>query len=126
MTGCIQLALSEPAKANALQNVLARSTQAEVVCVDCPDLERACVVVVDAAHLNRLPVPLSNPDKVVLISRKDAGSLKDAWDAGINFVVSDQDPMNTVVLAILAACLRSSANRPKIEADSADPRQALR
>jgi hypothetical protein len=33
--------------------------------------------------------------------------MRDAWEAGVSSVVTDQDPPNTVVLAILSACLRS-------------------
>jgi hypothetical protein len=45
---------------------------------------------------------------VVLITRDDPGSLRNAWDAGVNSVVFDRDPLNTVVLAILSAFLRSA------------------
>ena len=105
--GCIQLALSDTAKADVLRNLLARSTQLPVQCVDQPCLEEACVVVVDPAHLRLLPTPLPFPDRVVLLTMNDAGHLRDAWEAGVGSVVTDQDPPNTVALAILSACLRS-------------------
>jgi len=113
---CIQLALSDTAKADALRGVLARSAPIEVVCVKVPELDRACVVVVDQDHFDSLPMPLATPEKVVLISSNDPGSLKSAWDAGVVSVISDQDPLNTAVLAILAACLRTGAARPKEDA----------
>lgn len=119
MTGNIQLALSDAAKAAALQAVLSRSTQASVVCVEDPVMEAACVVVVDPSHLTRLPVPLSHPDRVVLIAGGDPGSIKNAWDAGVGSVVSEQDSLNTVVLAILAVCLRGGQGRPRTELDAA-------
>ncbi len=53
-----------------------------------------------------LPLPLSNPERVVLITRKDPQLLAQAWDAGIVSVVSCEDPVNTVLLAIMAAALR--------------------
>jgi hypothetical protein len=111
--GSIQLAISDTAKAESLRGVLARSAQREVVCTDTPDLESACVVVVDQAHFDALPQPLSKPDRVVLLASSDPESLKTAWDAGVSSVVGEQDSLNTVVLAILAVCLRSGAARPK-------------
>lgn len=113
--GPIQLALSDAAKAEALKGVLARSAQRDVVCVEIPDLASACVVVVDQAHLGGLPQPLPQPEKIVLLAANDPDSLKEAWDAGVSSVVSDQDSLNTLVLAILAVCLRTGAARPKDE-----------
>jgi DNA-binding NarL/FixJ family response regulator len=114
----IQLALSDQAKAASLRALLARSTQLEVQCVDNPDTEQACVVVVDAAHLDRLRTPLPHPDRVVLITRSDPNHLREAWEAGINSVVSDQDSVNTVVLAVLSACLRAGCMKPKPEREA--------
>jgi hypothetical protein len=109
----IQVALSDAAKASSLRGLLARSTEMEVRCVERPDLGEACVVVVDAAHLERLPNPLLDPERVVLITRNDPAHLKAAWEAGVNSVVSDQDSLNTVVLAVLSACLRAGCVKPK-------------
>lgn len=102
----IQLSLTDATKAQALLSLLARSTQYAVECTLQPDPEDAEVVVVDPETLHRLPLPLRNPERVVLIARAEPGNLKDAWEAGVNSVVSDEDPLNTVVLAILSACLR--------------------
>lgn len=106
---CIQLALSNAAKADLLRSLLSRSTQLPVHCVESPSIEEACVVVVDPSHLRMMTSPLAFPERVVLITQNDATHLKDAWEAGVNSVVSDQDPPNTVVLAILSACLRSGS-----------------
>lgn len=113
--GSIQLVLSDTAKAEALRGVLARSAQREVVCADIPDLESACAVVVDQDHFSALPLPLPNPDRVILLASNDPGSLKSAWDAGVSSVVSEQDSLNTVVLAILAVCLRTGSARSKLD-----------
>ena len=51
-----------------------------------------CVLVLDEAAFARLPLPLSNPERVVLITRKDPQTLAEAWDAGIVSVVSDDRP----------------------------------
>jgi len=48
--------------------------------------------VLDEAAFARLPLPLSNPERVVLITRKDPQLLAEAWDAGIVSVVSGADP----------------------------------
>ena len=109
----IQLALSDTVKADMLRSLLCRSTQLQVRCVELPSLEEACVVVVDPPHLKLLSSPLAFPDRVVLITQNDASHLKDAWEAGVNSVVSEQDPPNTVVLAILSACLRNGSASPR-------------
>ncbi|MBI5280190.1 MAG: hypothetical protein HY858_00810 [Candidatus Solibacter usitatus] len=111
--GNIQVALSDVAKADALRALLARSTPVPVVCVDSPDYEGACVVVLDGERFGESAGCLPHPERVVLITRNDAGHLKEAWEAGVSSVLSDQDPLNTVVLAVLAACLRSGAAWPK-------------
>ncbi|MBA3975958.1 MAG: hypothetical protein C0504_17265 [Candidatus Solibacter sp.] len=111
--GTIQLALSDTAKAEALRSILARSAQRDVVCVDKPDLDSACVVVVDQQHMGCLPQPLPHPERIVLIAASDPGSLKEAWDAGVSSVVGGQDSLNTLVLAILSVCLRTGAARSK-------------
>ena len=113
---CIQLALSDAAKADVLRSLLARSTQLQVRCVQQPCLEEACVVLVDPPHLRLLPHPLPFPDRVVLLTANDPSHLRDAWEAGVSSVVTDQDPPDTVVLAVLSACLRSG---------TADDRQVL-
>lgn len=110
---CIQLALSNTAKSDLLRSLLCRSTQLPVRCVESPCFEEACVVVVDPPHLRMLPSPLAFPERVVLITQNDANHLRDAWEAGVNSVVSEQDPPNTVVLAILSACLRSGSASPR-------------
>jgi hypothetical protein len=109
--GSIQVALSDAAKANALRVLLARTTQIPVLCAESPDCDSACAVVIDAARFAALPRPLKHPDRIVLITTNEPERLKDAWDAGVQSVLSEQDPLNTVVLAVLATCLRSGAAR---------------
>lgn len=103
----IQLVLSDTAKAEALSKMLSRSTQIPVLCVDTPDFTSACVVVMDGQRFEREPLAALHADRVVLITRNDEGRLRAAWDAGVQSVLSDQDPMNTVVLAVLSTCLRA-------------------
>jgi hypothetical protein len=109
----IQLALTDTGLANALRNMLMRNTDVPVKCVESPECGDCCVLVVDPPHFRSLPVPLAYPERVVLIARDDPSTLRNAWDAGVNSVVSERDPINTVMLAILSACLRmASTSRP--------------
>jgi hypothetical protein len=62
--------------------------------------------VVDEPAFERLPLPLANPEQVVLITHRNTHEvMPKAWDAGIVSVVAASDP-NTVLLAIMAAALR--------------------
>jgi hypothetical protein len=66
-------------------------------------------MVLDEQAFARLPLPLSNPGQIVLIAHKDRQAsqfLAQAWEAGIVSVVSEEDPLSTVLLAIMAAALR--------------------
>jgi hypothetical protein len=83
-----------------------------VDCVTRPDPSQRCVLVLDEAAFVRLPLPLSNPERVVLITRKNPQLLAEAWDAGIVSVVSDTDAISTVLLAIMAAGLRVAKAQP--------------
>lgn len=111
--GSIQVAMCEESRAEALCGLLARSTTVPVLRVERPDFESACVVVLDAARFAGLSGCLAHPERVVLISPNDAGHLGAAWTAGVSSVLSEQDPLDTVVLAVLAACLRVGTARPK-------------
>jgi hypothetical protein len=69
------------------------------------------VLVIDESAFRRVPLPLPNPERIVLITRKDPQMLAEAWDAGIVSVLSDEDPVNTVLMAIMAAALRLGKTR---------------
>lgn len=102
----IQLSITSPAYAAALRKLLVRNGEWNVVNVEVPDLRLDGVVVVDSAALERFPSQIVKPERVVLITRNDPQHLARAWDAGIVSVVSDNDPMSTAMLAIMAARLR--------------------
>jgi hypothetical protein len=74
--------------------------------VERPDPSQHSVLVLDDEAFARLPLPLPNPERVVLITRKAAQVLSQAWEAGIMSVVWADDPISTVMLAIMAAALR--------------------
>ncbi|MCX6619739.1 MAG: hypothetical protein NTY38_01400 [Acidobacteria bacterium] len=114
----IQVAISDSSYATALREMLARNGTWEVRCVEVPDLDREEVMVVECDHLSRLPMPLMHPERVVLVARKDPLSLSSAWDAGVNSVIFDKDPLNTAVLAVMAAHLRVAKARRGLSAEN--------
>jgi hypothetical protein len=63
-------------------------------------------MVLDQSAFERLPLPFSNPERIVLITRKGSQLMAEAWEAGIVSVVNEEEPLNTVLLAIMAAGLR--------------------
>jgi hypothetical protein len=72
--------------------------------------------VVDCDGLDRLPSPLLNPERIVLITRNDSAHLEQAWNAGVRSVVFNNDPLGTAVLAIMAAGLRIPKGEPRATA----------
>jgi DNA-binding NarL/FixJ family response regulator len=101
----IQLAVADARYASVLKELLSRSGSWKVVCADPPDPQRVGVLVIDLSALRRLRLPLPNPERVVVVAEHDSAELARAWNAGIRSVVSDKDPLDTVVLAIMAARL---------------------
>ena len=106
MMQTVQLAIADGMYAAALREALSRSCAWHVESVGRPDPAQHCVMVLDQSALQLLPLPFSNPERIVLITRKDAQLMAEAWEAGIVSVVSEQDPISTVLLAIMAAGLR--------------------
>lgn len=102
----VQLSIANGVYAATVREALSRSCAWHVETVDRPDPSQKCVLVLDELAFARLPLPLSNPERVVLITRKDPQLLAQAWEAGIVSVVSEEDPISTVLLAIMAAALR--------------------
>jgi hypothetical protein len=107
----VQLSIANTNYAKALEETLKRNGAWEVRCVELPDPRIDGVLVVDSEAFDRLPSSLPNPERVVLITRNDPAHLSLAWEAGIVSVVFENDPINTAVLAILAARLRLSELR---------------
>lgn len=108
----IQLALSNTELTDTLRTQLVRSSGFPVRCVDCPDPADGGVIVVDPEHFQTLHAPIAHPERVVLITSDDPSLLKSAWEAGVNSVVFDRDTVQTLVLAILSACLRTGQTKP--------------
>ncbi len=106
MMQTVQLSIADAGYLAAVREALSRSCAWHVESVTRPDPEQKSVLVLDESAFARLPLPLCNPERVVLISRPDPLLLAQAWDAGIVSVVSREDSINTVLLAIMAAALR--------------------
>jgi hypothetical protein len=106
MMQTVQLAITDGVYAAAVHEALSHSCAWHVESVERADPAQHCVLVLDQPALERLPLPLANPERIVLIVHKDPQLLAQAWDAGIVSVVSEEDPINTVLLAIMAAGLR--------------------
>ena len=122
MMQTVQLSISDGRFQGTVREALVRNCAWHVECVDRPDPSQPCVLVLDEAAFARLPLPLSNPERVVLVTRKDPQLLAEAWDAGIVSLVSSEDPPSTVLLAIMAAALRvakSSGISPNTTGESA-------
>jgi hypothetical protein len=142
MMQTVQLSITDGPYATAVREDLSRSCAWHVEAVERPDLARHDVMVLDEQAFARLALPLSNPGRVVLINRKETQFpeiLSQAWEAGIVSVVSEEDSLNTVLLAIMAAGLRvekspnfgdsseislTSSSKPARRAPLKKPRQA--
>jgi len=102
----VRLALAYTAYAAALRDALAHTCAWHIDSAESLDPGQPCVLVVDDAALARLPLSLSHPECIVLITHMNSERMAQAWDAGIVSVVGWNDPMDTVLLAIMAAALR--------------------
>ena len=109
MMQTVQLSIGDIQYAATVREALSRSCAWHVEAVEHPDLSLHSVMVLDEQAFARLPLPLSNPERVVVVTRREPQApqfLAEAWDAGIVSVVSEEDPLSTVLLAIMAAALR--------------------
>jgi len=106
MMQTVQLSIADGPYATAVREALSRSCAWRIESVDHPDPSHECVLVLDESAFDRLPLPLSHPERIVLITGRNPQNLAHAWEAGIVSVISVDDPMNTVLLAIMAAALR--------------------
>ena len=125
MMRTVQLAIADAAYRAALREALSRSGPWHVETVDCPDPALPNVLVLDESAFGRLPCPVPNPERVVLITRQDPNLLAQAWDAGIVSVVSVGDPVATVLLAIMAAALRVTTRPGSSLASEISPNPAI-
>jgi hypothetical protein len=121
MMQTVQLAIADAEYAAIVREALSRNCAWHVDAVKNPDLSLPCVVVLDEVTFARLLLPLAHPERVVLITRKDPQLLAQAWDAGIVSVVSMEDPVSTVLLAIMSAALRVTSGFSPSERPASEP-----
>jgi hypothetical protein len=123
----IQVAIANAAYATALRELLARNAGWRILSVEAPDPRIEGVIVVDSQSLDGLPRAIENPQRVVLITPNEAAHLAKAWEAGIVSVVFEDDPINTAILAIMAARLRvtKAASRSEVAPGKSASRSQL-
>jgi hypothetical protein len=124
MMQSVQLSITDAGYATAVREVLSRSCAWHVESVESPDQEQQGVLVLDESAFARLSLPLCNPERVVLISRPDPLLLAQAWEAGIVSVVSREDSIGTVLLAIMAAALRVVKTHAAADSSGISPNHA--
>src|SRR6185312_140798 len=83
MMQTVQLAIEDGAYAAAVRDALSHTCAWHVDSVDRPDPTQRCVLVLDQPALERLPLPLAHPERIVLVVHKDPQLLAQAWEAGI-------------------------------------------
>jgi hypothetical protein len=126
MMRTVQLSIADAPYAAAVREALCRSCAWHVESVENPDPSQPCVLVLDDIAFARLPLPLSNPERIVLITRRNEPQfLAQAWDAGIVSVVSPEDPISTVQLAIMAAALRVAKYHAAVHTGEISPSSDL-
>jgi len=122
----VQLAIGKAPYGAMLQDLLEHTENCDVKAVDRPDPRRSGVMVVNEESLERLPMPLDQPERVVLITAKEPECLTRAWEAGIRSVVFESDPPRTMALAVMAAALRvRSPNAPVSPLEMPHPARLL-
>ena len=112
MIKTVQLSIADAVFAEDLKNALLRSGPWNVVLAGSPGVDERSVLVLDELAFARLVPPVENPTRIVLVTRQDPRLLADAWEAGIVSVVSSEDSIATVLLAIMAAALRIAKPQP--------------
>jgi hypothetical protein len=117
----VQLSIADPVYGAAVREALAHSCAWHVEPVVTPDPSVHGVMVLDWAAFVKLPLPLYNPERVVLIGPQEPRVLAEAWDAGIVSVVSQGDPIDTVLMAIMAAALRVDKSHSRSAASELSP-----
>ena len=125
MLRTVRLGLADTVYAAALRDALTHTCAWHIDSAESLDAGQPCVLVLDDAALAHLPLSLAHPECIVLITHKDSERMAQAWDAGIVSVVGWDDPMDTVLLAIMAAALRCPALHASSPARAISPNPQL-
>lgn len=107
----IKISVSDSALSARIEEALHRSTVWQVLRFNQP-AGLSDILVLDDQAFDQGSSSIPNPQRVVFISSNPENIAK-AWGLGIESVVSDADPISTMLLAIMAAGLRHSTNFPE-------------
>jgi urease accessory protein UreE len=119
----VQLAIRNQRYAAALADLLQHDGSHRVVFAEKPDLKVDGIIVLDGNKMENLLLFEAQPERFVVITRKDAGLLARVWDAGVRHVVFEEDAPSLAMLAVIAAELRGSSatNKPSANVFSQMP-----
>ena len=107
----VQLAVRDRQYAAALADLLQQDGTHDVLFVDSPRLGVDGIIVLDGGRPENLLLFETQPERFVVVTRKDAGILSSVWDAGVRHVVFEGDSPATAFLAVVAAELRNPQPR---------------
>ncbi len=105
----VQVAMSNGLFAKQLRTELERNTGWSVVEQQTPNLGRNGLVILDQQTLDRLVCPVSHPERIVLVTRNDPGTLDEVWAKGIRSVVFETDSPRMAALAAMGLGIRLQA-----------------
>ncbi|MBI1895585.1 MAG: hypothetical protein HYZ57_19660 [Acidobacteria bacterium] len=103
----VQIAIHNRAYATELRVELERGEGWDVLDVENPDFACKGLIVLDQITFDRVPLPLPDPERIVLVTANDSRRLGRAWEQGITSVVFDHESPHMAALAVLGASLRS-------------------
>ena len=102
----VQLAIHNERYAATLADLLRQDGSRRVSIVEKPNPKVEGVMVLDGNRPENLLIFEAQPERCVVIARKDASLLSKIWDAGVRHVVFEADTPATALLAVIAAELR--------------------
>ena len=90
----VQVAIQDPVYADSVRDLLIQDGGHLVHLVQKPDVSLDGVIVVEADHLE--VIPLSNEmERLIVVVRKEHDDLSKMWDAGVRHVLFQGDPPHT-------------------------------
>jgi hypothetical protein len=102
----VQIAIHNQPYAARLADLLKKDGSRVVAVVDGPNPDAEGIIVMDGSTPENLLLFEAQPERFVVIARKDAALLSRIWDAGVRHVVFEEDSPATALLAVIAAELR--------------------
>jgi hypothetical protein len=98
----VQVAIPDPEYADSIRNLLVEDGRHQVHLVERPDLTLGGVILVDAAHLDTVPLPPSEPKRLIVLVRKERDDLFKIWDAGVRHVLFHGDSPQMACVVVLS------------------------